>query len=89
MKNIRDSCIGFFKNEEICRDIREMLRPLVTIVYNELYLYIWAICLFNVPSQNVAFAYNEIHVQNLDISKKYEPRTRKARTNLRNEDYKD
>ena len=27
------------------------------------------ICLFNVPSQNVAFAYNEIHVQNLDISK--------------------
>ena len=28
-----------------------------------------AICLFNVPSQNVAFAYNEIHVQNLDISK--------------------
>jgi hypothetical protein len=27
------------------------------------------ICLFNVPSQNVAFAYNENHVQNLDISK--------------------
>jgi len=48
MKNIRDTCIGFFKNEEICRDIREMLKPLVTIVYNELYLYIWAICLFNV-----------------------------------------
>ena len=48
MKNIRDSCIGFFKNEEICRDIREMLKPIVTIVYNELYLYIWAICLFNV-----------------------------------------
>ena len=48
MKNIRDTCIGFFKNEEICRDVREMLKPLVTIVYNELYLYIWAICLFNV-----------------------------------------
>lgn len=26
-------------------------------------------CLFNVPSQNVAFAYNEIHVQDLIISK--------------------
>jgi hypothetical protein len=25
------------------------------------------ICLFNVPSQNVAFAYNEIHVQDLII----------------------
>jgi len=24
------------------------------------------ICLFNVPSQNVAFAYNEIHVQDLN-----------------------
>uniref|UniRef100_A0A6C0DRT4 Uncharacterized protein n=1 Tax=viral metagenome TaxID=1070528 RepID=A0A6C0DRT4_9ZZZZ len=48
MKNIRDSCIDFFKNEEICRDIREMLKPIVTIIYNEIYLYIWAICLFNV-----------------------------------------
>jgi hypothetical protein len=27
------------------------------------------VCLFNVPSQNVAFAYNEIHVQNLNITK--------------------
>jgi hypothetical protein len=26
-------------------------------------------CLFNVPSQNVAFAYNEIHVQDLIILK--------------------
>jgi hypothetical protein len=26
-------------------------------------------CLFNVPSQNVAFAYNEIHVQDLMIQK--------------------
>ena len=25
------------------------------------------ICLFNVPSQNVAFAYNEFHVQDLNI----------------------
>lgn len=48
MKNIRDQCIEFFKNEEICKNIREMLKPLVTIVYNELYLYIWAICLFNI-----------------------------------------
>lgn len=27
------------------------------------------VCLFNVPSQNVAFAYNEFHVQNLNIQK--------------------
>jgi hypothetical protein len=27
------------------------------------------VCLFNVPSQNVAFAYNEIHVQDLKIEK--------------------
>lgn len=26
-----------------------------------------SVCLFNVPSQNVAFAYNEFHVQDLNI----------------------
>ena len=27
------------------------------------------VCLFNVPSQNVAFAYNESHIQNIIIVK--------------------
>jgi hypothetical protein len=48
MKNIRDSCIDFFKNEDIRKDVKEMLKPFAQIMYNELYLYIWVICFYNV-----------------------------------------
>jgi hypothetical protein len=48
MKNIRDTCIDFFKNEDIRKDVREMLKPFAQIMYNELYLYIWVICFYNV-----------------------------------------
>jgi len=48
MKNIRDTCIDFFKNEDIRKDVKEMVKPIVQIVYNELYLYIWFICFYNV-----------------------------------------
>ena len=48
MKNIRDTCIEFFKNEDIRKDVKEMVKPIVQIVYNELYLYIWFICFYNV-----------------------------------------
>lgn len=46
MKNIRDTCIEFFKNEDIKRDFREMFKPMVDIVYNEIYIYIWFICIY-------------------------------------------
>lgn len=46
MKNIKDTCIDFFKNEDIKRDFREMFTPVVNIVYNELYIYIWFICIY-------------------------------------------
>ena len=48
MKNIRDTCIDFFKNEDIRKDVKEMLKPFAQIMYNELYLYIWVICFYNV-----------------------------------------
>jgi len=48
MKNIRDKCIDFFKNEDIRKDVKEMLKPFAQIMYNELYLYIWVICFYNV-----------------------------------------
>jgi hypothetical protein len=48
MKNIRDTCIDFFQNEDIRKDVKEMLKPFVQIIYNELYLYIWFICFYNV-----------------------------------------
>jgi len=48
MKNIRDTCIEFFQNEDIRKDVKEIIKPLGTMVYNEIYLYIWFICVYNV-----------------------------------------
>jgi hypothetical protein len=48
MKNIRDTCIEFFQNEDIRKDVKEIIKPLGTMVYNEIYLYIWFICIYNV-----------------------------------------
>ena len=48
MKNIRDSCIEFFQTEEIRNNVREILKPIVTIIYNETYLYIWLLCIYSI-----------------------------------------
>jgi hypothetical protein len=48
MKNIRDTCIEFFQNEDIRKDVKEIIKPLGTMVYNEIYLYVWFICIYNV-----------------------------------------
>lgn len=48
MKNIRETCIEFFKNEDTKRDVKEILKPIVHIIYNEIYIYIWFLCLYNV-----------------------------------------
>jgi len=48
MENIRDTCIKFFQNEDIRRDVKEIIKPIATIIYNESYLYIWFICIYNV-----------------------------------------
>jgi len=48
MKNIKDTCIEFFKNEDIKRDFKEIIKPVVNIIYNEMYIYVWFICIYNV-----------------------------------------
>lgn len=48
MKNIKDTCIEFFQNEDIRKDVKDIIKPIVNIVYNELYVYLWLICLYNV-----------------------------------------
>ena len=45
---IRDTCIEFFQKEEIKRCVKEIIRPIVHIIYNEIYPYIWFICMYNV-----------------------------------------
>jgi hypothetical protein len=46
MKNIRDTCIELFQNEDIRRDVKEIIKPLANMIYAESYLYIWFICIF-------------------------------------------
>lgn len=48
MKSIRDTCLEFFKNEDIKRDVKEVVRPIFTMIYNEIYVYIWLICIYHV-----------------------------------------
>ena len=48
MKNIRDTCIEFFQNEDIRTNVREIIKPIATIVYNETYIYIWLLCFYSV-----------------------------------------
>jgi hypothetical protein len=48
MKNIKDTCIEFLQNEDIRKDVKDIIKPIVDIVYNEIYVYLWLICLYNV-----------------------------------------
>jgi len=48
MQNSKDSSIEFFLNEDIRKGIREIIKPIANIMYNEIYIYIWVICFYNV-----------------------------------------
>jgi len=48
MTSIRDTCINFFKDENIKKEIKEIIKPIVTTIYNEIYLYLWFICIYHV-----------------------------------------
>jgi hypothetical protein len=47
MKNIRDVCTSFLQDEDIRKDIKEMMKPLIQIMYNEIYVYLWLLCFYN------------------------------------------
>jgi hypothetical protein len=46
MKSIKENCIEFLQNEDIRKDMKEMIHPIVQIVYNEVYVYLWVICFY-------------------------------------------
>jgi uncharacterized membrane protein len=48
MTSIRDTCINFFKDENIKKEIKEIVKPFVTTIYNEIYMYLWFICIYHV-----------------------------------------
>jgi hypothetical protein len=45
---VRNSCLEFFQKEDIQHYVKEIMRPIVHIIYNEIYPYIWFICIYNV-----------------------------------------
>jgi hypothetical protein len=47
MKNLRDTCIDFFTDENLKKDVREMMKPIFSMIYNEMYIYIWLIAFYN------------------------------------------
>jgi hypothetical protein len=47
MKNIRDTCISFLHDEDLRKVIREMIKPLIQIMYNEIYIYLWLLCFYS------------------------------------------
>jgi len=48
MQRLRDSCISFFKDENIKRDLREIAKPILDTIYDELNLYVWIILVYNI-----------------------------------------
>ena len=46
--DVRNSCIEFLQKQEIKTYLKEIIRPIVNIIYNEIYPYIWLICIYNV-----------------------------------------
>jgi hypothetical protein len=45
---MRNVLADFFKNEDIKRDVKDVIKPVVSFIYDEIYVYIWLICLYNV-----------------------------------------
>ena len=47
MGTIKETFLSFFKDKEMKQNIKDVLRPVTEIVYNEIYIYVWVICFFN------------------------------------------
>ena len=45
---MKDSMCDFFQKEDIKRCMKDVVKPIVHIVYNEIYPYLWFICLYHV-----------------------------------------
>jgi ABC-type bacteriocin/lantibiotic exporter with double-glycine peptidase domain len=43
-----DFCSSVMENNDIKRLINNMVKHIVNVVYNEIYIYIWFICFYNV-----------------------------------------
>ena len=46
MKSIRDSCIEMLQSEDTRKNLREVVKPISNMIYNEVYPYMWLICIY-------------------------------------------
>jgi hypothetical protein len=47
-KSIKETCIDFFTDERMKQDVREMMKPIYQMIYNEIYVYIWIIAFYHI-----------------------------------------
>jgi len=47
MKSLRETCIDFFTDEKIKKEVREIIKPIVIMIYNEIYVYLWIIAFYH------------------------------------------
>ena len=48
MKSLKDRCVDFLKDKDIRNDMKEIITPLFDMIYNDTYVYIWLICIYNI-----------------------------------------
>ena len=48
VKSIKDTCIEFFKNEDTKRELKDIVKPLFSFIYNEIYVYLLLICIYHI-----------------------------------------
>lgn len=49
MESMWDTCVKYMKTDEAKRTMREsIIVPVCDILYNEMYFYVWLICLYHV-----------------------------------------
>ena len=46
MRSIKDSIIHFMQSEDIKRDLYSIIQPIYSNIYNEMYPYIWLLCIY-------------------------------------------
>ena len=46
MRSIRKACLDMLENEDMKRNIKEMIHPISSMIYKEFYIYIWFICIY-------------------------------------------
>jgi hypothetical protein len=46
-KSIRDVFVTFLQDEDIRKDLKETIKPIIEIMYNEIYVYLWLLCFYS------------------------------------------